>query len=213
MLLTPAPPEAPRWRRRRDARPSEITDAALALFAETGFAATPVAAIAARAGVTKGTVYLYFASKEDLFAAAVRERLVPMLEQGEALFAAHTGTSDDLLRRLVHGWWTVLSAPTHAAIPKLMTAEAAHFPELARFYVEEVVQRGRRLFAGVIRRGIERGEFRAVDPDTTARLAIAPLIQSVVHAQSLAPYDEPLDAGLFIATHIDLFLGGLRPMP
>lgn len=213
MLPTPDPTDAPRWRRRRDARPAEITDAALALFAETGFAATTVAAIAARAGVTKGTVYLYFASKEDLFAAAVRERIVPMLEGGEALFAAHTGPSEDLVRRLIHGWWTVLSAPTHASIPKLMTAEAAHFPDLARVFVEEVVQRGRRLFAGVIRRGIARGEFRDVDPDIAARLATSPLIQAVVHAQSLAPYDVPLDADLFLSTHVDLFLGGLRPQP
>ncbi len=206
----PAPTEAPRWRRRRDARPAEITDAALALFAQTGFAATTVAAIAARAGVTKGTVYLYFPSKEDLFAAVVRERTLPMIEQGEALSAAFTGSSSDLLRQLFSRWFAVLRAPERIALPRLMMAEGVAFPHLTRFFVEEIVQRGRSLFASAIRRGIGAGEFREVDPDLAARLATAPLIYAALHQTSYASFDAPLDADAYLATHIDLFLGGLR---
>ncbi len=206
-------PDAPRWQRRSDARPAEIVDAALALFSETGFAATTVAAIARRAGVTKGTVYLYFPSKEDLFAAVIRDRTLPMIEQGEALSAAFTGTSSDLLRQLFSRWFAVLRAPERIAIPRLMIAESVAFPDLARFFVEEIVQRGRSLFAGAIRRGIASGEFRPVDPDLAARLATAPLIYAALHQTSYAPFDAPMDADAYLATHIDLFLSGLRTTP
>src|SRR3954462_9440261 len=73
-----------RWRRRKEARPGEILDAALDCFAERGFAATRLEDVAARAGVTKGTAYLYYASKEDLFKAVVRGYLVPVIASLEA---------------------------------------------------------------------------------------------------------------------------------
>ena len=201
---------APRWRRRSDARPAEIAEAALSLFAEAGFSATSVSAIARRAGVTKGTVYLYFESKEDLFLAAVRGRTLPMIEGGEALAQAFTGTSADLIRQLFEKWFAVLRADAHVSIPRLVMAEATAFPTLARHFVEEIVQRGRSLFAGAIRRGIAAGEFRPVDPDVAARLATAPLIYAALHQTSYAPFDAPLDLDLYLSTHIDLFLGGLR---
>jgi AcrR family transcriptional regulator len=204
-------PDAPRWRRRSEARPAEIAEAALGLFTERGFAATRVGDIAARAGVTKGTVYLYFPSKEDLFREAVRARVTPLLSSGEALVAEYEGPSDELLRRLFRVWWSLLSRADHMQVPKLMMSEAAHFPNIARFYVEEVVQRARRLFAGAVQRGIDRGEFRAVDAPTVARLATAPLLHALVYQQSLQPFDEPLNNDTLLSSHIDLFLHGLRP--
>src|SRR5437016_10656592 len=149
----------PRWKRRKDARPGEIVAAALEVFGERGFAATKLADVARHAGVTKGTVYLYFESKEALFKAVVRETIVPVIAQGEALARSFTGSARELLERLVREYWRLVGETSLAGIPKLMMAEAATFPELTRFYYDEVVTRGHRLMAGVIERGIENGEF------------------------------------------------------
>jgi AcrR family transcriptional regulator len=92
---------APRWRRRKDERPAEILDAALESFARNGFAATRLDDVAARAGVSKGTLYLYFPSKAELFKGVVRQELLPNLERGEAMVAAHDGDAADLVRKLV----------------------------------------------------------------------------------------------------------------
>jgi AcrR family transcriptional regulator len=100
--------DGPRWRRRSEARPGEIVEAALDLFVEKGFAATKMDEIAKRAGVTKGTVYLYFPSKEDLFRAVVEEMMGPNIEAGERLVAEHEGTATDLLRKLILAWWELV---------------------------------------------------------------------------------------------------------
>jgi len=120
----------PRWKRRKDARPGEIVAAALEVFGERGFAATKLADVARRAGVTKGTVYLYFDSKEALFKAVVRETIVPVIAQGEALAQSFTGSARELLERLVREYWRLVGETAVAGIPKLMMAEAATFPEL-----------------------------------------------------------------------------------
>src|SRR5881296_2607395 len=153
----------PRWHRRKDARPDEILAAALEVFSDRGFAATKLEDVARRAGVTKGTIYLYFENKEALFKALVRETIVPVIEQGEALAKSFTGSARDLFEQLVREYWRLVGETALAGIPKLMMAEAATFPELTRFYYDEVVARGHRLMAGVIERGIMSGEFRPVD--------------------------------------------------
>src|SRR5256885_14933768 len=170
----------PRWKRRKDARPAEIVAAALEVFGERGFAGTKLADVARRAGVTKGTVYLYFDSKEALFKAVVRETIVPVIAQGEALAQAFTGSARELVERLVREYWRLVGETAVAGIPKLMMAEAATFPELTRFYYEEVVTRGHRLMASVIERGIKSGEFRPVDVKVAAKLAMSPLMHAVV---------------------------------
>ncbi len=149
-----------RWRRRKEARPKEILAAALALFAERGFAATRLDDVALRAGVTKGTLYLYFPNKEELFEAVVRQALVPNLERGEALLDEADEPAALLLERLMRSWAELALSPA-GAIPKIIISEAGNFPELARFYREEVVDRGIGLMRRVLRLGVERGEFRA----------------------------------------------------
>src|SRR6059036_4112917 len=134
----------PRWRRRKDARPEEIISAALEVFADRGFAATKLEDVARRAGVTKGTIYLYFANKEALFKALIRETIVQVIAQGEALAQSFTGSARELLERLVREYWRLVGETSLAGIPKLMMAEAATFPELTRFYYDEVVARGHR---------------------------------------------------------------------
>jgi AcrR family transcriptional regulator len=200
----------PRWRRRRDARPAEIAEAALELFVEHGFAATRMEAIARRAGVTKGTLYLYFPSKEDLFRAVVKENVLPNLELGEKLVAEHTGSSAELLDLLVRRSWELMQTTRTACMPKLMLAEGKNFPELAKFYVDEVVQRVRRLFASVIERGIASGEFREVDTTRAAKLLMAPLHNLTTWRQSLMAFDPvEWDFEKYLDLHIEMFLRGL----
>src|SRR3989449_4338039 len=142
----------PRWKRRKDARPGEIVAAALEVFGERGFAATKLADVARRAGVTKGTVYLYFDSKEALFKAVVRETIVPVIAQGEALAQSFTGSARELVERLVREYWRLVGGTALARIPKLMMAETATFPGLTRFYYDEVVTPRHRPMARVVER-------------------------------------------------------------
>ena len=200
----------PRWQRRKDERPAELLAAALEVFVEKGFAATKLADVARRAGVTKGTVYLYFDSKEALFKAVVRETIVPVIAQGEALARAFTGSARELVERLVREYWRLVGETALAGIPKLMMAEAATFPELTRFYYDEVVTRGHRLMAGVIERGVKNGEFRPVDVMVAAKLAMSPLIHATVARRAFAScMPEAFNVQQYLDTHIDLYLHGI----
>lgn len=200
----------PRWRRRSEARPAEIVDAALQLFVERGFAGTRMEEIAKRAGVTKGTLYLYFPGKEDLFRAVVHESILPSLEMGERLVAEHTGSARELFRAMVRRWWELMSEPRRLSLPKLVLAEASNFPELAEEYVRQVVHRTRRLFASVIERGIASGEFREVDARIAAKLALAPLHNLAAYRQSLLPFDsDAWDFDAYLDLHIEIFLRGI----
>jgi len=210
---TPSRPRRanPRWRRRKEDRPAELIAAALAVFVERGFSATKLEDVAKKAGVSKGTVYLYYDSKEALFKAVVRETMVPALHRGEATVREFTGSSKDLLRKLLFAWWDTIGESPLAGIPKLMMAEAANFPELARFYYEEVIQRGHRLMGSVLERGIASGEFRSVaDVKLVVRALISPVLQLATWKHSFALcVREPIDARAFLDTHIDLFLNGV----
>ena len=200
----------PRWQRRKAARPAEIVTAALDVFVERGFAAARLEEVARRAGVTKGTVYLYFKNKEALFKAVVRETIVPVIAKGEAMAQAFTGSARELVERLVREYWRLVGETELAGIPKLMMAEAATFPQLTRFYYEEVVTRGHRLMAGVIERGIKSGEFRKVDVPTAAKLAMSPLMHATVARRAFAScMPEGFDIGKYLDTHIDLYLHGI----
>jgi AcrR family transcriptional regulator len=198
-----------RWRRRKKARPAELLAAALACFTERGFAATRLEDVAARAGVTKGTVYLYYPNKEELFKAVVRQTLIPNLERLEAVARA-PGPAAGLLERLLDVWATVIAPSPLSAIPKLVLTEAGNFPDLARFYLAEVVQRGLGLIAAILRRGVEAGEFRPVDVEHATYCVIAPLLFSVLWQHSLGRHaDRPLDVTALCRAHLDLLLHGL----
>ena len=206
--------DGPRWRRRSEARPGEIVQAALDLFVEKGFAATRMDEIAKRAGVTKGTVYLYFPSKEELFHAVVEEMMGSQMEMAERLVAEHTGPTPELVAELIRAWWRVGGSSHIACMGKLITGEASNFPELAQYYVDHVVVRARRIFEAAIRRGIERGELRDVPVNYAARLGIAPLVQASIYQRSLQAYDpDGWELERYLELHIDLFLRGLAKDP
>ena len=171
-----APHDARRWTRRKDARPAELLAAALALFVERGYANTRLEDVAARAGVSKGTLYLYYANKEDLFKAVVRTGLVSPLLEAREVVAHFPGTAGELLGLVVHGWWARIGNTALSGIPKLIMAEARNFPEIARFYFEEVIQPGQATMAAVIQRGIDSGEFRPVNAMHAAHLLTAPFL-------------------------------------
>src|SRR5690348_705946 len=200
----------PRWKRRKEARPAEIVAAGLELFVERGFAATRLFEVARRAGVTKGTLYLYFESKDALFKAVVRETIVPAIAEGERLAKAHQGPAADLLRQLLGDWWRGMNREGLSGIPKLVMAEAGNFPELARFYSEEVVKRGHQLVGSILKRGVARGEFRSLDVPMTVKLAFAPLIHATNWRHSFALcIREGFDPERYLASHLDIFLRGI----
>jgi AcrR family transcriptional regulator len=200
----------PRWQRRKDARPEEIVAAALEEFVERGFAATRLDDVARRAGVTKGTVYLYFESKEALFRAVIRQTIVPVIAQGESIAQSFEGSARDLLERLIREYWRLVYETSLAGIPKLMMAEAANFPQLARFYYDEVVTRGHRLLSSVIERGIKNGEFRSVDLRAATKLALSPLMHAIVAQRAFAAcMPEGFDVRTYLDTHIELYLHGI----
>ena len=201
----------PRFERRKDARPSELTAAALELFVEKGFAATRLEDVAARAGVSKGTLYLYFDSKEELFKAVIQSAVLPVLAQGEQIFETFNGTATDLLRELVNGWWGLFGSKPLSGIPKLMISEASNFPEIARYYHDNVIVRGKRLFAGALELGVARGEFRPVDPDYAVQVLLGPLILKVLWRHSFAPcMPKDLDPERYLAMCVDVFVDGVR---
>ena len=163
----------PRWTRRKHARPEEITASALELFVERGYAGTRLEDVAARAGVSKGTLYLYFENKEELLKAVVREGLASPIAEIRSRVDQFDGSTLELLRIMLFGWWERVGATRVSGIPKLIFAEAGNFPELARFYVAEVVEPGHEVIAAIVKRGIARGEFRDVDPDNAAQIGRA----------------------------------------
>lgn len=200
-----------RWRRRKEARPGEIIDAALELFVTSGFNGTRLEDVARLAGISKGTLYLYFASKEDLFRAVVQQIIIPEVEKAEQHAAQFKGSQRELISALLMNWWHSVAKTRLASIPKLMVSEAANFPELAEFYISHVVSRARNILCNAVSKGIENGEFKELDPIVTTRLLIAPLVFAVIWEKSLAAYDsEEYDIDAYVQTHIDMFFDGIK---
>ncbi len=204
------PAETHSRQRRKEARPAELMAAALELFVEKGFAGTRLDDVAARAGVSKGTLYLYFDSKEALFKAVIQEGIVPVLDQGAGMIDTFHGSAADLLRALLVAWWELIGNTHLGGVPKLMISEAGNFPELAAYYNENVIVRGRELMRRVLERGIASAEFRAVDIDTAIDVIFAPLLMTVVWRYSLGACGcGAHDPDEFMRTYLDLTLNGL----
>jgi AcrR family transcriptional regulator len=200
----------PRWERRKEARPQELLAAALDLFVERGYAATRLDDVATRAGVSKGTLYLYFANKEELFKAVVRENVLPIIGEAETIIDAYEGSSADLFREIVYGWWERIGATKLSGITKLMMAESCNFPEVAQFYHDEVISRGNAMIIRMLERGMQRGEFRKVNVRHAMNVVCAPMLMLMMWKHSFSACQaEPVSPNDYLNSFIDLFLHGL----
>ena len=204
--------------RRKEARPGELLDAALDLFVEKGFAGTRAEEVAARAGVSKGTLFLYFQSKEELFKAVVRENISGRFKQWNDEFETFEGTASEMLAYCMAVWWERVGATRASGITKLMMSEAGNFPEIAAFYQTEVIQPGQALIRRIMQRGIDRGEFRQLDLDYAIYSVVAPMIFLILAKHSSGTCSDPSlpgNAAKYIATQVDTILHGLcaRPPP
>ncbi len=203
-----------RWRRRKDKRPGEIRMAALECFGERGFAGTRLDDVAERAGVTKGTLYLYFQNKEDLFKAVVSEELVPNIVRIESLLSEKELPAPEALAQLMRFWVKTFTTTRLSILPKLVISEVGNFPELAEFYIHEVIDRGFALVGGILRRGIDEGDFREINVEETIISVIAPAIVTMLWKHSFEPHgSRKLDPVTLVETHIEIILRGLGRNP
>jgi AcrR family transcriptional regulator len=200
-------------RRRKDHRPGEILAAALENFAHSGFAATRMEDVARAAGIAKGTLYLYYPTKEDLFRALVRDMIGSRLDAAALRVSTGEGSAPDMLRGLAAMFLAVIDSDV-SAIPKLVLTEAGNFPAIASFYAEEVVARASALLDAVLARGVSRGEWRDIGPGALAPLFIGPLLLLALWKHSLAPHSAlAFDPARVVHTHIDVLLRGLASRP
>ena len=200
--------------RRKEARPLELLDAALELFVEKGFTATRSEEVAARAGVSKGTLYLYYQSKEDLLKAAITHHLASQIAAGADAVAQHgdSSSSSQLLRELLGDWWIRVYDSPASGVFKLIITEVRNFPELAEFYRSNVIEPGNQIIGSIIQRGIDAGEFRAVAVEQVVKSLVFPMVHLCLHKHSLgacAGVEDLVDPHGFIRGHIELLLGGL----
>ncbi len=203
-----------RWQRRKESRAPEILEAALACFAQKGFAGTRMDDIARRAGITKGTIYLYFDSKQSVFKALARASIGEQLGAVRAMVESFPGTSSDLLRFVLTTMGQFAATSDRVILPRLLLAEAGNFPELAKFWREEIIDSGIGLLTTIIRRGVARGEFKPIAPEHAARLCVAPILLAALWRTTFAQFDAtPYDYEGLIEAHLQTLLQGLQARP
>ncbi|MGZ8347849.1 MAG: TetR/AcrR family transcriptional regulator [Allosphingosinicella sp.] len=200
----------PKWRRRKQERPGDIVAAALALFAEKGFAAARIEEIAARAGLSKGTLYLYFDSKEALFRAVVRDVVVPNLDALRAAMLAADLPFAELLRTFLPRFAERLTTLPVGAVAKMVIGESRNFPELAKVWHDDVILKAVGLIAGLIDRAQARGEVRPGDPRIHAFSVVGPMLIGVLWRETFTPVGgDAIDLEAIARQHVETVLGGL----
>lgn len=199
---------AQKRQRRKEARPAEIRAAALQVFSERGFAAARLEDVAEVAGVSKATIYLYFESKADLFAAIVREIATPRFDAIEKLIDTHEGPSGELIDFILARLREVTTTTDLPALAKIILAEAGNFPEIRDFYLEAVVLRAFKNFSRIIRRGIERGEFRPCNVEAAVQDIIFPILLNTIARNTFGKIPQ-LDPDGFFTAHAEFVRRGL----
>jgi AcrR family transcriptional regulator len=210
--MSKTPLAAPLRQRRKEARPQELLDAALELFVEKGFSATRSDEVAERAGVSKGTLYLYYPSKEELLKAVIQQNLGQIIAQGTGIVDEFEGPTAELLSMLMNLWWDRVGNTPAGGIHKIMMSEVRNFPEIAQFYRDEIIQPATDLLGRTLQRGIDRGEFRALPVVEVTQALFAPLIFMALHKHSFGACPAEglsMNCDGVIETHIDLMLNGL----
>lgn len=203
-------PAVPRWRRRKDARPGEIIAAAIGVFAERGYAAAKLDDIAARAGVSKGALYLYFATKEDLFHAVVAEAVAPNLMAVRQAAERFDGAFADLARFLLPNVARLATDLRVGGVLKMVIGESRNFPTLAKVWHDALVAPALGMVAGLIERAQSKGEVKAGDPRTFAFGLIAPIVLGVIWRETFEPVGAPpFDLDALAHQHVETALVGM----
>jgi AcrR family transcriptional regulator len=200
----------PRWRRRSQARPEEILEAALAEFTERGFEAARMEDIAKAAGLSKAAIYLYFPSKMALLEALIETRVSPIAQQAQALAVAGAGDPVTTLKMLATGVAQRLGDPRVFAVPRLVIAVSGRFPEIAEFYRIHVIEKARAALEALIEAGKAKGVFRDVDTRAVTRAFIGPLFFEAMWTHVLRGESAFADPQKLIAQHFDILLNGLE---
>lgn len=201
---------APKFRRRKADRPGEIVQAALQVFAEKGFAAAKLDEIARRAGVSKGAVYLYFETKEDVFRAVVSQAIAPNLSALRAMAAAHPGPLADLMRGAITHIAAVAESTPLGGVLKMVVGEARNFPEIAQVWHDQLVSQALGAISDAIAAAQARGEVKAGDPRGYALQLIAPLLVAVLWRETFVPVGaQPFDLPTVMRQHLETLLGGM----
>jgi AcrR family transcriptional regulator len=198
----------PRYRRRKEDRPQEITEAAFAAFAENGYSATRVEDVARRAGVSKGLLYLYFRTKEDLFKAVVQSVVVPRIDALVAEADRSGQSAEALLRGPILEMMKRIPGSPVSVVIRLMIAEGRKHPDLVDWYWEHVVSRGMKMIRGVLDRGVADGDFRHTTVNDLPQLVMAPVMVTVVWG--LVFRERSIDTDRLIETGFDMILTYIR---
>jgi AcrR family transcriptional regulator len=200
----------PKWQRRADERPREICAAALEVFAEKGFAAARLDEIARRAGVSKGTLYLYFEDKEALFRAVIRSAIAPNIEAVTSAMSSVDAPFPDLVRMLLAAFAEREARLPIGAVAKMVVGESRNFPELARVWHDEVASKAIGAIAAFIERAQQRGEVRPGDPRLYAFSIMGPMVLGALWRATLVPAGgTPLDLTALAKQHSETVLAGL----
>ncbi len=201
---------SPRWRRRKEARPAEIVAAAYEVFAEKGFAGAKLDDIAARAGVSKGAIYLYFETKQDVFEAVVHEAISPNVDAAAAFVAHFPGPFEDLVRLLFERIAEIAAQSPIGKVAKIVIGESGNFPALARIWHDQMIARGLGLMTWIVEDAQKRGELRAGDPRAYALSMVAPVLVAVLFRETFAPIGaQAFDIPALARHHAETVLSGL----
>ena len=202
--------------RRKAARPQELLEAGLRLFLRKGLAGTRIEDLAREAGVSKGTLYLYYPSKDELFKAVVRHYLTQVIVEADNIATVHNGPSAALLHQLASTWWQRVGSSEATGLVILLMNEAVAFPDLAQFYMDEVLAPTHALLHRVVERGMANGEFRALDIASVVHGMVAPVQFLIFYKRCTSVCTvnaAPLDPERFLDTQIELLLHGLAVPP
>ena len=202
----------PRWRRLPEERPRQILEAALEVFAERGLSAARLEDIAKRAGVSKGTIYLYFPNKEELFREVVRNSVIAYIERAEATLT-NQADAEQALRDWITGYWAWLRSPVFPAMHRLVNSEMHTFPDLVAFYATEVIERAHRLVCDILERAMEQGRLRRMDPLVAARMLSALFISHALwyHQRRSFKSIARISDELLLDQIRDFFFHAMRP--
>ena len=201
---------SPRWQRRAEDRPREICAAALQVFAEKGFAAAKLDEIAKRAGVSKGTLYLYFKDKEQLFRAVIRDTVVPNVENMRSDLIQTGIPFDQLIRFFFTQFATITTQVPIGSVAKMVISESRNFPELAKVWHDEVVSKALGTVTALIEMAQAKGEVREGDARLHAFTLLGPMLMGLIYRETLEPVGgEPLDFAALTRQHAETVLAGL----